>query len=130
MIMSRHVEFLRYLTLSIHGTRVMSQVSNRVGTKLLFENDRVRVWDLALEPGESTGLHRHESDFLYVVIGDGELQTRFADGSVDPPRQMNDGDVRFRFGDETRDHEAINTGSSPWRNIVVEFKDESPESAE
>ena len=50
----------------------MSQepVSPDVGTKLLFENDRVRVWDLCLQPGEGTGLHRHENDYLYVVIGD------------------------------------------------------------
>ena len=108
----------------------MSQVSRRVGTKLLFENDRVRVWDLSLAPGESTGLHRHESDFLYVVIGDGELQTRFADGTSDSPRSMFDGDVRFRHGNETRDHDAVNTGSSPWRNIVVEFKNQETNTAE
>lgn len=26
--------------------------TERVGTHLMFENDRVRVWDLALAPGE------------------------------------------------------------------------------
>ena len=36
----------------------MSEISEDVGTKLLFENDRVRVWDLTLPPGESTGKHR------------------------------------------------------------------------
>ena len=49
-------------------------ISAEVGTKLLFENERVRVWDLQLAPGQSTGLHRHEHDYLYVVIGDGRLQ--------------------------------------------------------
>ena len=47
-------------------------ISEDIGTRLLFENDRVRVWDLALAPGESTGMHRHENDYLYVVIGGGE----------------------------------------------------------
>ena len=46
-------------------------ISEDIGTRLLFENDRVRVWDLALAPGESTGMHRHENDYLYVVIGGG-----------------------------------------------------------
>lgn len=41
-------------------------VSPAVGTQLLFENERVRVWDLRLAPGESTGLHRHEHDYLYI----------------------------------------------------------------
>ena len=43
-------------------------ISPEVGTRLLFENERVRVWDLQLAPGESTGVHRHERDYLYVVI--------------------------------------------------------------
>lgn len=96
-------------------------ISDAVGTKLLFENDRVRVWDLQLPPGESTGLHRHSSDFLYVVIGDGEFQTGFADGSRDPARKMVDGDVRFREVGAGIVHEGINIGSTPWRNIVVEL---------
>ena len=59
-----------------------------IGTRLLFENDRVRVWDLQLAPGESTGVHRHTNDYLYVVIGDGMLQTVFADGRRNAARAM------------------------------------------
>lgn len=99
-----------------------STVSPNVGTRLLFENDRVRVWDLQLAPGESTGLHRHETDFLYVVIGDGSLQTVYADGSSEPPREMHDGEVRFREVPNEAIHAAVNTGATPWRNIVVELK--------
>lgn len=98
-----------------------SLISDAVGTKLLFENDRVRVWDLALPPGESTGLHRHKHDFLYVVIGEGQFQTGFADGTRDPARAMSDGDVRFRAVDGETIHEGINVGATPWRNIVVEL---------
>ena len=101
-------------------------ISPDVGTRLLFENDRVRVWDLQLARGETTGLHRHETDFLYVVIGDGELQTVFPDGTSDPPRSMQDGDVRFREVQGESVHAALNTGQTSWRNIVVEFKKERP----
>ncbi len=97
-------------------------VSACVGTRLLFENERVRVWDLQLAPGETTGLHRHTTDFLYVVIGDGTLQTVHPDGSREPPRDMHDGDVRFRAIHDESVHEAVNVGASPWRNIVVELK--------
>jgi len=106
----------------------MASTSNSaVGTRLLFENERVRVWDLTLAPGETLPLHRHELDYLYVVIGDGSLQTGFADGTVDEPRQMADGDVRFREvnspdGAERATHSATNVGQTPWRNIVVELK--------
>ena len=97
-------------------------VSDQVGSKLLFENDQVRVWDLVLSPGQSTGLHRHETDYLYVVIGGGELQAISSDGVKGEPRPMNDGEVRWRDVDGEDIHEAINTGDTPWRNIIVELK--------
>ena len=97
-------------------------VSGEVGTRLLFENERVRVWDLRLAAGESTGLHRHETDYLYVVIGEGTLQRGDADGSRGEARTMTDGEVHFRTIDGDDVHEAINVGESDWRNIVVELK--------
>jgi len=100
-------------------------VSPEVGTKLLFENERVRVWDLCLEPGEGTGLHRHENDYLYVVIGDGVLQRVDPDGTRVEPKPMSDGQVVFRAVNDDCVHEAVNAGEAPWRNIVVELKDES-----
>lgn len=39
-----------------------------VGTALLFENDRVKVWEMDLEPGEDSGLHHHGHDYVLVVI--------------------------------------------------------------
>jgi len=105
---------------------VNQKIPSAVGTKLLFENDPVRVWDLTLEPGEAIPLHRHELDYLYVVIGDGTLQTEFADGTTDPPRDMADGEVRFRPVDNEAVHATRNVGSTPWRNIVVELKRPQP----
>lgn len=100
-----------------------SQISPDVGTKLLFENERVRVWDLQLQPGESTGMHRHETDYLYVVIDGGTLQGRDADGNDKPLHPMSDGEVVFRNVETEDVHEAINVGEKPWRNIVVELKE-------
>lgn len=97
--------------------------STEVGSKLLFENERVRVWDLRLAPGESTGLHAHHCDYLYVVIGDGELEAVDADGSLLHRGPMQDGEVHYRSIDgEPAVHEAVNVGQQPWRNIIVELK--------
>ncbi len=97
-------------------------ISENIGTKLLFENDRVRVWDLALAPGESTGMHRHENDYLYVVIGGGKLQGVSSDGTKREARDMEDGQVQWRDVDGEDVHAAINVGDDPWRNIIVELK--------
>ncbi len=100
----------------------MADVSDQVGTKLLFENDRVRVWDLSLAPGESTGVHRHENDYFFVTIGGGHLQGVDAEGTEGEPRQMGDGEVHFRsLEGEDAIHEAVNVGDDRWRNIVVEL---------
>ncbi|HIC70219.1 MAG: hypothetical protein CME15_14150 [Gemmatimonadetes bacterium] len=98
-------------------------ISPEVGTRLLFENERVRVWDLQLAPGESTGVHRHERDYLYVVIGDGRLQAADADGERREASDMKDGEVRFNEVDGEAVHEAFNVGDGSWRNIIVELKD-------
>ncbi len=98
-------------------------ISEEIGTRLLFENDRVRVWDLALAPGESTGMHRHENDYLYVVIGGGKLQGVSSDGVKREARDMVDGQVQWRDVDGEDVHEAINVGDGPWRNIIVELKE-------
>lgn len=97
-------------------------ISDQIGSKLLFENDRVRVWDLTLAPGESTGMHRHENDYLYVVIGGGTLQGVSSDGNKGEGRDMADGHVQWRDVAGEDIHAAINTGNEPWRNIIVELK--------
>ncbi len=32
---------------------------NMVATKLLMENDKVRIWEMRLQPGERGELHKH-----------------------------------------------------------------------
>ena len=101
------------------------QISADVGSRLLFENEVVKVWDLQIAPGESTGLHRHETDYFYVVIGDGCLQTVNEDGTRQEPKEMKDGEVHFRKVESGAVHDAVNVADTPWRNIVVELKKQS-----
>ena len=39
-----------------------------VATTLLFENERVRIWELDLAPGERSATHRHTLDYVIVQI--------------------------------------------------------------
>lgn len=99
--------------------------SEQVGTRLLFENERVRVWDLALAPGESVGKHIHRHDYLLFIIQGGSLR------HVDPENPASDRDVSFT-DDQVLFHEAgpdgtvheelVNTGATPHRNLVIELK--------
>ena len=57
-----------------------SNPTSDVGTVKLFENDRIRVWDMCVEPGGDTSFHRHTHDYIFLQIGDGLCTTE----SVDP----------------------------------------------
>jgi beta-alanine degradation protein BauB len=54
----------------------------RVGTRLLLENQRVRVWDLRLEPGERVPFHRHQTTYFYRCHAGGPTLVRTPDGEA------------------------------------------------
>ena len=58
-----------------------------VGTKVLFEDETVRIWEIALEPGEAVQWHVHYQDYTYVyVTEDNLLETTLApDATTRPP---------------------------------------------
>ncbi len=42
-----------------------------VASRVLLENDRVRIWEMDLAPGESSDVHEHTLDYILVqVAGD------------------------------------------------------------
>ena len=49
---------------------------------VIIENERVRVtrWDFA-QPGDATGWHRHEHDYVIVPLFDGRLEIAHAGGT-------------------------------------------------
>ncbi|HVF28967.1 MAG TPA: cupin domain-containing protein, partial [Pyrinomonadaceae bacterium] len=83
-----------------------------VGTKLLYENDRVKVWEFALAPGEMIPMHTHTMDYLFHVYEGSTLEVTFADNSPTRSFDLQDGDVRF-VGKGSR-HAARNVGSKPY----------------
>ena len=46
----------------------MARTLGDVATRLLFENDRVRVWEMDLAPGERSATHRHDLDYVLVQL--------------------------------------------------------------
>ena len=40
-----------------------------MGDEVVFENDRVRIWELTLPPGADSNIHQHELDYMLVILG-------------------------------------------------------------
>lgn len=60
----------------------LANPTTEVGTRVLFENDRVRVWDLDLGPGDRVPFHRHATPYFFVCVDAGRAISRFPDGNA------------------------------------------------
>jgi len=97
-----------------------------VGTRLLFENDRVRAWELRLAPGEESAIHRHELDHLLIQVSGDRVAVIPEPDSEGPYREYLEADVLpgaavfvRRGGVET----ARNVGAEPYNEVIIELKD-------
>jgi quercetin dioxygenase-like cupin family protein len=95
------------------------------GGEMNFENERVRIWDISLEPGGKSALHTHLLDYVLVQVEGEEVKTQpHPDTQGFYNRRMiletRPGDSVFieKGGSET----AINTGKTRWREIAIELK--------
>jgi len=95
--------------------------SHHVGTRLLFENDRVRVWEMRLRPGESCERHVHESDYLFVNLAHARL-TLYPDGGAPESFEATPGSVEYTEVGGGVTHALTNTGDSEHYEILVELK--------
>ncbi len=84
---------------------------------LVFENQYTRVYQVEVSPGKATLLHRHDHDYVFVVLGDAHISN---DVLGQPPRdqQVKDGDVNFAAGGFA--HVARNVGATSFRNVTIE----------
>jgi hypothetical protein len=96
-----------------------------VATRLLFENDRVRVWEMDLAPGERSATHRHDLDYVLVQIDGDRIAAMPEPDTAGAFRSYVEGDVAagktryiVRGGIET----AINVGQRRYREILIELK--------
>lgn len=52
----------------------------RPGSKKIFENDRVAVWDYTWTPDVATPMHFHDKDVVAIFLEDGDLKSTTSDG--------------------------------------------------
>jgi hypothetical protein len=103
-----------------------------VATTKLFENEKMIVWEMILEPGESTGTHKHSNDYVVYVLEGSKLDVfdehenfllsgEFAAGTVGNSRLVDEElvDGEFRV---PATHSAKNVGATRFREILIETK--------
>ena len=96
-------------------------LTTNIGTELLFENDRIRVWDMTLQPGQESPLHVHEGDYVFVYVTPSRLSAFIEDK---PPftGEFDDGFVQYTEVGGGIWHKIRNDSDEVHRQILVEFK--------
>tara|TARA_B100001971_G_C17857479_1_gene366597 strand:- start:101 stop:433 length:333 start_codon:yes stop_codon:yes gene_type:complete len=106
-----------------------------VGTKKFFEDDRVIVWHLDLEPGEQGQQHTHELDYVIRILSGSTLEVSGPDGELlDTVELEAGGSVNFQIQGDLivsdrpgypavpATHSARNVGPNTFREVLIEFK--------
>ena len=98
--------------------------SPKVGSALVSETDRVRVWTISLQPGQRLGFHKHVLDYFWTVMTNGKARSHHGDGLTV--------EVEYKAGDtkhltyacgEFMIHDLENIGDTELLFTTVEFKD-------
>lgn len=92
-----------------------------VGSRLVSETDRLRVWHLTLAPGERIGFHRHVLDYFWTVMTDGAAKSNYHDGRTMVTTYKAGDTKHFTYGPgQWMMHDLENVGSSPLVFTTVE----------
>lgn len=98
-----------------------------LATRILYEDDQVRIWDQRLAPGERTAPHRHDHDYALLDVAGEKLGVWPVPGHPTAAHlerylelPVKRGQVFFVPRGSTE--QAENIGALPYRGIVVEIK--------
>lgn len=83
------------------------------------DNDRVRVTEWRFAPGDATGWHRHEMDYVITPVTDGTVRI-VGPGGATSEAPMVAGQSYFR--EAGVEHDVINAGEKELRFVEVEWK--------
>ena len=98
--------------------------NGRVGSRLVSQSERVRVWHLSLRPGERLGFHTHVLDYFWTAVTGGKARSRYGDGNI-VEVSYEPGDTRHHhFGTGAfMIHDLTNIGETELVFTTVEFLD-------
>lgn len=95
-----------------------------VGSVLVSETERVRVWHLHLPPGKRCNFHRHVLDYFWSAHLPGRARGYYSDGRVVDVEHYKGETKHFKFAkDEFFVHSVENIGQSDLLFTTVEFLD-------
>jgi len=94
-----------------------------VGSRIVSETEKVRIWQLVLQPGERAPFHRHDESYFWTVLSDARSRSHYHDGTIKEMDYTNGDTQHFELtGDKFFVHDLENIGETTLTFITVEFK--------
>lgn len=90
----------------------------REGSKLVFENEKVRVWNYAWRPGKPTPMHFHNTEVVVVFLQDGDLSSTDPAGKTQTAHRKA-GDIVFNQANRSHSELLVKGQQS---GIMLELK--------
>ncbi len=101
-----------------------NEFSGVVGSTLVSETDRVRVWHLLLPPGKRCAFHRHVNPYFWSAHRAGTARGYFSNGEIRDVEHFVGETRHFHYGaGEYKLHSIENTGDADLLFTAVEFLD-------
>jgi hypothetical protein len=101
-----------------------NQLNPCVGTRLLSQDSRVRIWEIRLKPAERIGFHRHVLDYFWTAVTPRKARSHQQDGSLVENAYAAGQTCHLTYGPgEFKVHDLENTGESELIFTTVEFLD-------
>lgn len=94
-----------------------------VADKVLLDNDRVRIWEMSLAPGEASSLHRHDLDYMVILIDGDRIAGIPGPASSRGGRAADVVQGRVAYLKRGETEWAVNIGERPYRELLIELKD-------
>ncbi len=95
------------------------KVLGDVANTLLFENEHVKVWQMKLEPGESSDFHEHTMHYLMCIVAGESISADFDNGeTIDIPVEPG----KVLFVPPGARETAVNRSAVPFHEILIELK--------
>lgn len=95
-----------------------------VGSVLVSESPRARIWLIEMQPGDRLPFHTHVLDYFWTATTAGLARSRYADGTVAEVSYEVGATRHFTFGPgESMTHDLENIGDTVLCFTTVEYLD-------
>ncbi len=96
--------------------RKLGDVANR----FLFENERVRIWEMDLAPGECSAFHEHRLPYVLCIVEGESIDADLEDGrTIHIPVEPG----KFLYVPAGGRETAVNRSPVRFREILIELKE-------